>query len=152
MLKSVWFSSAYLFPTLWPHMWCVSSLFCLSTFTLLRYFSCTSALLLALSSPSLGGESSGNFLFFRNQQLTALPLPCYEQMSSSCKRKCLELVALSKRGLFSKEGHLSDDAPPCCCLAPWIPFSPSGFYGFACSGQVSLCLLPGLDYHGSSLE
>lgn len=106
---------------------------------------------LVLLPALLEGESSGNFLFSANQQMTALPLPCYEQLCSSCKRKWLELAAWSKKGLeFSKEGHLSGDASgSCCCIAPWMP---SGFYRFECSGQILLCLLPVLDDHGSSLE
>lgn len=46
--------------------------------------------------------SSGNFLFFGSQQLTALP-----QLCSSCKRKGLELTAQSKGGgllSFRKKG------------------------------------------------
>lgn len=42
-----------------------------------------SALLTSSFSPSFEGESS----FFGHQQLIALPLACYEQLCSSCKKE-----------------------------------------------------------------
>lgn len=86
------------------------------------------------------GESS----FLGNLQLVALPLSCYEQLCSSCQKEaagagCFEC---NRPIEFSNEGHLSDDVSgPCCCFVHGYHLSHMDF-GFACFGQIFLCLLP----------
>lgn len=71
------------------------------------------------------GESS----FLGNQQLVALPLSCYEQLCSSCKKEAAG-DGWMKRAcwVFKRRALVWWCIWSLLLLRPWIPFIPHGFW------------------------